>query len=152
VGKRRKGREVVLQSSYAAMISGAKPGEVLEDQLGRRESAPDTAAFARSLMDKVAGNRPELDTWMKGLISEKWSPERLGVLEKAILVIGLAELKFCPDVPVKVVINEALELTRRYCDENAVGFVNGVLDKAAGQLYPDGIPAAPAAGPQGEPA
>ena len=58
------------------------------------------------------------------------------MLERVILIMALAELRHCPEVPYRVVINEALELTRRYCDEDAVGFVNGVLDRAATQLYP----------------
>ena len=58
-----------------------------------------------------------------------------------ILTMGVAELVHSRDVPVRVVINEALELTRRYCDEDAVAFVNGVLDAAAAKVYPDGIPA-----------
>ena len=140
MGKRRKGREIVLQASYAALISGADPQDTLQDQLSNRESAPETASFARNLMTVIIANRPSLETWLKSMISDKWSPERLGVLERVILTMGLAELRHCPDVPARVAINEALELTRRFCDEKAVGFVNGVLDKAAGDVYPDGIP------------
>ncbi len=88
---------------------------------------------------------------MKSLISRNWDPDRLGVLEKVILTMGVAELVHCPDVPVRVVINEALELTRRYCDEDAVGFVNGVLDKAASKVYPEGIPAVSESSPPAEP-
>ena len=137
MGKRRKGRDIVLQSSYASLISGATLLDALGDQLGRRESADETAVFARDLAGKISANSAELKNWLGSLISSKWDPNRLGVLEKAILTMGLAELKFCPDVPYRVVINEALELTRRYCDEGAVGFVNGILDRAASQVYPD---------------
>ncbi len=139
---RRKGREIVLQSMYASLISGAKLDDTLEDQLVRRESADDTREFARDLAGKVKLNAADLDRWMNSLITSKWDPSRLGSLEIVILTIGLAELKHSPDVPYKVVINEACELTRRYCDEKAVGFINGVLDKAAQQVYPqDDAPA-----------
>lgn len=140
MGKRRKGREIVLQASYAALISGAKLTDTLEDQLVRRESAPETADFARQLMAKIRDNKLDLDRKVKSLISDKWNPDRIGALEKVILTMGVAELVFSKDVPVRVVINEALELTRRYCDEDAVAFVNGVLDTAASKVYPDGIP------------
>jgi len=86
----------------------------------------------------VKTNAADLNGWLNSLISERWDPSRLGSLEVVILTIGLAELKHSPDVPYRVVINEGCELARRFCDEKAVGFVNGVLDKAAGQLYPDG--------------
>ena len=137
MGKRRKGREVVLQSSYAAMISGAALLDSLADQLERRESADETDVFARDLAGKIATNAAELKRWLGTLISDNWDPQRLGVLERAILTMGLAELKYSPDVPYRVVINEALELTRRYCDEGAVGFVNGVLDRGASEVYPE---------------
>jgi len=135
VGKRRKAREIVLQSMYASMISGAKLEDTLDDQLSRRESADDTNVFARDLADKVKANASELDYWLNTLINENWDPSRLGSLEVVILTIALAELKHSPDVPYRVVINEALELTHRYCDEKAVGFINGVLDRASYQVY-----------------
>ncbi len=137
MGKRRKGREIVLQSSYASIISGTNLLDTLTDQLSRRESADETVDFARDLAGKVANNAAELKSWLASLVSDKWDPNRLGVLERAILAMGLAEIKYSPDVPYRVAINEALELTRRYCDEGAVGFVNGVLDRAASQIYPD---------------
>lgn len=140
MGKRRKGREIVLQACYAAMISGGKLSDTLEDQFTRRASAPETVEFARQLMLKISNNRADLDAKVKSLISRNWNPDRLGALEKVILTMGVAELVHSPDVPVRVVINEALELTRRYCDEDAVSFVNGVLDSAATKVYPDGIP------------
>lgn len=138
MGKRRKGREIVLQSSYASLISGAALADTLADQLSRRESADETTDFARALADKIDRHRDELKRWLTGLISANWDPSRIGVLERVILTIGLAELRYSPDIPYRVVINEALELTRRYCDEGAVGFVNGVLDRAAREVYPDG--------------
>lgn len=136
MGKRRKGREIVLQSLYASLISGAKLDDALADQLARRESNDETAVFARDLAGKITAHRPELDAWLRALASRGWSPDRVGMLEKVILTIGLAELRHSPDVPWRVVINEALELTRRYCEDEAVGFVNGVLDRAAGETYP----------------
>lgn len=142
MGKRRKGREIVLQAYYASLISGASLDNTLEDQISRRESAPETVDFARRLMGNIKRNRNDLEGKVRSIISANWNPDRLGVLEKVILTMGVAELIHCPDVPVRVVINEALELTRRYCDEDAVRFVNGVLDKAASKVYPDGIPTA----------
>lgn len=137
MGKRRKGREIVLQSMYAALISGAELVATLEDQLGRRESADETAEFARDLAAKVKANAGELNQWLNSLISDRWDPSRLGSLEVVILTMGLAELRYSADVPYRVVINEACELARRYCEDGAVGFVNAVLDRAAAETYPD---------------
>ena len=137
MGKRRKGREIVLQSLYASRISGVALGNAVQDQLDRRESADESADFARDLAGKIVDHRADLDTWLGQLVSAGWSPDRLGMLERAVITMGLAELRFSPDVPWRVAINEALDLTRRYCDDDAVGFVNGVLDKAAAETYPD---------------
>ena len=136
MGKRSKGREIVLQSMYASLISGAKLIDTLNDQLERRESADETGEFAKVLADKVKKNASALDGWLNSLVSSKWDPSRLGSIEIVILTMGLAELKHSPEVPYKVVINEACELAHRYCDDGAVGFINGVLDKAASQVYP----------------
>lgn len=135
MGKRRKGREIVLQSCYASLVSGADLAAVLDDQIERRESAAETVEFARQLVARIQGDRAGLEAWLSRLVTGAWRPERLGMLEKVILVMGLAELRHSREVPFRVVINEALELTRRYCDEDAVGFVNGVLDKAAAEIH-----------------
>ena len=116
------------------MISGAPLLEVLDDQIQRRESAPETAALARQLAGKVKAHSADIDRWLKTLVTSNWDPDRLGSLEIVILSLGLAELRYSPDVPPAVVINEALELTHRYCEDGAVGFVNGVLDKAASEI------------------
>lgn len=149
MGKRRKGREVVLQSLYASLISGTPLPEVVEDQLARRESAPETAAFARELAAKIRSHSGEIETWLRSLVSANWDPSRLGTLEICILSLGLAELKHSPDVPYRAVINEACELAHRYCEDGAVGFVNAVLDRAASQIYPRDDEAA-ATGPVAE--
>lgn len=137
MGKRRKGREIVLQSMYASLMGGGDVPAVLEDQLLRRESAPETAAFARDLAAKVKANRPDNERWLRTLISVRWDPSRVGALERCILLLGLTELRHSPEVPFRAVINEACELARRYCEDAAVGFVNGVLDRAAHETYPD---------------
>jgi N utilization substance protein B len=133
VGKRRKGREVLLQALYAAAVGGFPLPRALHDQLDRREGGDETAAFARELAVKVDAHLEQVDRWLAGLV-EHWDPERLGEVERAVLRLALTELRCCPEVPPAVVINEACELARRYASEEAVPFVNGVLDRAARQV------------------
>jgi N utilization substance protein B len=137
LGKRRKGREIVLQSLYAARVSGASLRKCLDDQLERRDPADETAVFARDLADKIARHGHDARLRAEALL-EHWDPERVGLVERQILIIALTELQHSPDVPWKVVINEACELARRYCDEGAVAFVNGILDRAAAGLREEG--------------
>ena len=58
----------------------------------------------------------------------KWELGRLSQVDRCILRLGAYQLKFCPDIPVKVTINEAIELAKKFSSETSAGFVNGVLD------------------------
>ena len=133
MGTRRRGRELVLQSLYAARLSGASLAACLDDQLTAQKVADAEADFARELAGKVVAAGTEPATEFKSLL-RNWDPDRVGLLERIILTIAFVELRYSPDVPYKVVINEACELARRFCDENAVAFVNGLLDRAASNI------------------
>ncbi len=136
MGKRSKGRALLLQSMYAARISDRGLTECLEEQLDRRDSGDETTEFVRALSRKVINHGRELEAALPPLL-ENWDIKRVGLLEKLILVMALAELHHSPEVPQRVVINEACELARSFCDENAVRFVNGVLDRAAHDVAPE---------------
>jgi N utilization substance protein B len=133
VGKRSKGRALLLQAMYAARISDRNLTDCLEEQLDRRDSADETAVFARELMRKVVNHGRALEASVAPLLAN-WDLERVGTLERLILTLALTELHHSPEVPPRVVINEACELARLFCDEGAVKFVNGLLDRAAGEL------------------
>jgi len=137
VGKRRKGRELLVQALYAAALSGQDLQVCVDDQLERRDAPGDTADFARPLATLIAQHRASLDATLDGLL-QNWDPERVGQVERAICRLALAELRYCPEVPVRVAINEACELARLYCGDEAVGFVNGLLDRAARDLAATG--------------
>ncbi len=133
MGKRRKGREIVLQAAYAARQSGNPLADCLADQLSRRRSADESATFATDLATKLSAHADDCEAWLARLL-ENWDPDRVGVVERVILLMALTELRFSPEVPWRVVINEACELARRFCDEEAVAFVNGILDRAAAEV------------------
>ncbi len=133
MGKRSKGRALLLQAMYAARQSGRSLTDCFEDQIARREPGQETADFVRELGRKVVDHGRELEASLAPLLAN-WDLERVGVLERAILTLGLVELHHSPEVPASVIINEACELARVYCDENAVKFVNGVLDRARRDL------------------
>ena len=85
--------------------------------------------FARELAEAVAKDAPELDRVIDGA-SEGWPADRLGVLERNVLRIGIHEL-IRGTVPVEVAISEAVTLAKRYASEEAGGLVNGVLARVA---------------------
>ncbi len=135
MGKRSKGRAIVLQAMYASRVSGGGLLQCLDDQLDRRESNDETSDFARELVRKVINHGAAHEREIAPLLAN-WDLERVGLLERLILTLAITELHHSPEVPYKVAINEACELARLFCDEHAVGFVNGVLDRAAAGLKP----------------
>jgi transcription antitermination factor NusB len=69
--------------------------------------------------------------------STKWPLSRLSQVDKSILRLAVYQLKFCPNIPPKVAINEAIELAKKYSTEQSAGFVNGVLDAVLRKLKDD---------------
>lgn len=78
----------------------------------------------------VAEHRQEIDETIES-ISEGWKLNRIGKSELAILRLAVYEIRFDEDIPVKVAINEAVELTKQFCDPEAKSFVNALLAKIA---------------------
>jgi transcription antitermination protein NusB len=85
--------------------------------------------FARELAEAVSARAPELDSWID-LAAEGWTADRMGVLERNILQIGVHELER-RSVPPEVAISEAVELAKRYASEDAARLVNGILGRIA---------------------
>ena len=75
----------------------------------------------------------ELDDTLTKL-SQNWRLERMAVVERNVIRIALYELKYCEGVPVNVVLNEAIELAKRYGISEGAAFTNGLLDRAVGEL------------------
>lgn len=101
---------------------------ILDDHLDRRASAPDTREHARALLAQTIAHVDELDDKIQETLSN-WDLERVSLIDKNIMRFALAEILFFPDVPSKVIINEAIEVAHRYSSQDAGKLVNGVLDR-----------------------
>ncbi len=99
----------------------------------RTTPVPTPKGFSWDLASGVWSKQEELDQIIAKL-SQHWRIERIGRIELTILRLALFEILHRPDVPVKVAINEAIELAKQFGDENSRGFVNGILDAAAKAL------------------
>ncbi|MDH3214711.1 MAG: transcription antitermination factor NusB [Candidatus Krumholzibacteria bacterium] len=128
MGKRRKAREVVLQVLYEAEFSDCSWEEILQEQVGRRSSSDDTVQHARALLAKAYEHMSELDEKIRAVLSN-WDLERVSLIDKNIMRFALAEILFFPQVPSKVIINEAIEVAHKYSSREAGKFVNGILDR-----------------------
>ncbi len=138
MGQRRRGREVVLRVLYAAAVSGEPIEDILNDQLASDASGEDAEHddFVRRLVRKIVVEQTELDR----IIAERavnWELDRIALIDKIILRIGLGEILHFPDIPGKVCINEAIELTKKYSSFDAKRFVNGILDSVYRERQPE---------------
>ena len=124
---RRMAREVALKALYAAESSGDLVADLVE-RLSSEEELPDRLRnFAQSLCRQAWENRAQYDDLIAGK-AEHWALQRIARIDRIILRMALTEFFVFKDVPQKVILNEAIELARRYSTEKSPGFVNGVLD------------------------
>lgn len=104
-----------------------------DDRLSVRKQ---TDQFARELLDGVRNKRSQIDEIIREH-AQHWRLERISIVDRNILRLGLYELQNYPETPTKVVLNECLELGKCYGDEDSVRFLNGILDSAARALRGD---------------
>ena len=118
-------REISLQALFQQDLTDSKK-EDLDDLLS--EAAEEERGYARSLVIGVLENKQELDSRISE-VTANWKLERIAAVDRAVLRLGLYELLEMAEVPPKVVINESVELAKKFSTEKSGAFVNGVLDK-----------------------
>ncbi len=124
---RRHGREVALQALYGAEIGKRAPDELLTELLARDESS-DGRTFVRDLVLGTLENVPESDAMIAPLL-EGWTLDRLPTIDRIILRMSAFELNHRREVDPAVVVNEAVELAKKYSTEDSGRYVNGVLGR-----------------------
>ncbi|MGH7556278.1 MAG: transcription antitermination factor NusB [Gemmatimonadota bacterium] len=132
---RHKARRWVLQILYAWEIQ-RRPGRLADEArvfFERRRIGPETRGFAEELVGALDRHIQEIDRLL-ATSAENWDLERMSIIDRNVLRLGLAELLYFPDIPFKVSIDEAVTLARRYGGHDSPRFVNGVLDAAAHRL------------------
>ena len=140
--RRTRGREIALQVLYQIEQNpGLDPDEVRRFIDRRLRGDKRLVEFAEALIAGVQANQPRIDALIAE-VAENWRLDRMAAIDRNILRLGAFEMLFCPDVPTKVAINEALELAKRYSTAQSSRFVNGILDRL--QRRP--TPSPPAAG------
>ncbi len=128
--KRRTAREKALQALFQIDVSSTEPSLAIEHVLDG--AAKDE--YLTNLVYGVVEHQTEIDGIIKANL-EKWSIDRLATVDRNLLRIAVYELKFADEkVPEKVVLDEAIEIAKRFGDEQSSKFVNGVLSKVKDQL------------------
>jgi N utilization substance protein B len=129
MGKRTTSRRLAMQAIYQSELSKTSIDEALTNLFGEEELAEDTREFTKKLAEGVLGKKEDLDRKIKEF-SKNWEIDRISMINKAILMLALYELIYEKDTPKAVVINEALELAKRYSDPESAKFINGILGSA----------------------
>ena len=130
--QRHKARQYALQMLFQWEIGRQEPRRIEEGFWLIARAEKSTRAFANDLFEGVVKNASELDAVVSAH-TENWRLERLALIDRAILRLGVHELR-SGKTPRKVVVNEAVELAKTFSSEEGAGFVNGVLDSVLRSL------------------
>jgi N utilization substance protein B len=127
MASRRKARELALQMLFQWELGRHSPQHVVSTFLRAQKIDEEVESFARALFEGTVAEVETLDRLVQEH-SQHWRLERMPAVDRNLLRVALYELRHHPETPPAVIINEALEIARRFSDKDAVDFVNGVLD------------------------
>jgi N utilization substance protein B len=127
---RTKARAAALQALYEIDIAGHPPGTVLEERIAESELDVNLAEFARQIVTGVVPLSGQLDHFIAQHAPE-WPLDQIAIIDRNILRIALWEIAVSDQTPMKVAINEAIELSKTYGSDSTPRFVNGVLGSLA---------------------
>ena len=133
---RRKSRRRALEFLFSLEFTQYEWEEALDAFWETFETKQIVREYARKLIMGVNKYLAELDAHIDGALTN-WSPERVGRIERNILRVAVYEIAYTDDVPLKVAINEAIEIAKAYGTDESAGFVNAVLDKLKSTTFAD---------------
>jgi len=130
MGTRRIARENALKVLYQMDLTGQRPSEALAAFWEEHGATREVRDFAEELVMGVTGGIAGIDELITGH-STNWKLSRMAAVDKNILRVAVYEIMNCRDIPVKVTINEAVEIAKKFGSAESGSFVNGVLDNVA---------------------
>jgi transcription antitermination protein NusB len=136
MANRRKGRELALQALYQIDMLDENNRSLIERLNESFYPAEELNSFSMELIEGVLTHVKEIDVLIEKY-SENWKLSRMPLVDRNILRIAVFELLHKEDIPVKVTLNEAIEIGKKYGSESTGSFVNGILDKIAKTVKKD---------------
>ena len=131
--KRTRARELTMQALYQLDVQGPDLLEPLKQFFIEEETDNTVRNLASNWTTGTSENMAQCDELITAS-TIKWQFTRLSPVDRSILRLSVYQLRFCPDIPPKVVINEAIELAKKFSTDKSPGFVNGVLDAVLRKL------------------
>lgn len=136
VFKRRLVREKVLQVLYAYEMNNDNLQSQVDEIFSDIEDDNDKK-FGISIIFKTVANRDNFDKMIKSKVSN-WEMDRIALIDKLLLRMGICELIYFEDIPPKVSINEVIEISKKFSTAGSAKFINGVLDAILNDLKKSG--------------
>ena len=133
MGKRRSSRELALKFLYQFELNEGDLDEQIKLFLERNSSQEGVENFMKELVMSLVSKMKEIDEIIQKY-SDHWILDRMTVIDRNILRIGTCELLFNFSTPPKVVINEAIDIAKKYGNEDSPEFINGILDKVYNEI------------------
>ena len=131
--KRRKSREHTLKILYRRDITKEDINEIIKSYWKENNINSSITDFSEQLAKGTAENLEKIDEYIKK-VSEHWTIDRMGVIDRNLLRMAVQELLFMEDIPLNVTIDEAIEIAKKFGTNDSANFVNGVLDKIKNDL------------------
>lgn len=128
MGKRRKSRELALQILYGMEINKGDLSRILSDFWEEHPCPEEVRDFTMELVTATSENLSSIDNLLKKH-TDNWDIGRLAAIDRNILRLATYELCFRDDIPLRVTINEAIEIAKKYSTADSGKFVNGILDR-----------------------
>jgi N utilization substance protein B len=132
---RRHAREVAFRVAYQSDLTGDRVADVWESRREEERLSDDQSQLVGDVLAALEARGTEVDAALREA-AEKWPLERLAATDRSVLRTAIAELMGRAGTPARVVLDEAIEIARRYGSEESGRFVNGVLDRVARRLRP----------------
>ncbi|MFQ5839718.1 MAG: transcription antitermination factor NusB [Candidatus Methylomirabilales bacterium] len=140
MGKRRRSREHALLLLYQLEFQPQPLANLLPTFWVEHPAPSEVCAFTETLVQGTLAEQEAIDHLLSHHL-EHWSLSRMPIVDRNILRLAAYEFLRCPDVPDRVILNEAIELAKTYGGEDSGRFINGVLDKVRVSLRPTPIEA-----------
>jgi N utilization substance protein B len=136
MGKRRKARESALQVLFQLEFDDAQPQQALERFWENRRTSEEIRKYTGWLVKGIITHREEIDSLIQSA-SEHWRISRMAVVDRNVLRMAVFELLHEQDLAPAIVINEAIEIAKKYSSGEAATFINGILDAISKKMRLD---------------
>lgn len=133
MGSRRKARELSIQILYQMEMRESEPRPVLGLFWKTEDAGEEVRQFTTELVEGVYRNRSEIDQLIEKH-SLHWRLSRMAAVDRNILRLGAYELLYLHDIPTSVILNEAIEIGKKFGTEDSGAFINGILDHVAKEV------------------